>query len=242
MSLKKEVDELLTMTKTRPVVYQSLQSNPVLMMPLFKNLLSVDLREFKENMVEKKYAKRESIFLEEDYAKSIWFVKEGHVKEIHHSADGRSNTLCMVGANGMFGTSAFNGGEYGVHCIAETDVTVISLPIQFFNELMGKYPEIARSVLSKISTLLRHSKDMQIFSQESAEKRILHVLVDMVKVFGNIIPLTRREIAEFAGTAVETCIRTCSRLEKAGLMSSVHGQITVNDEDDLLDRMEEVNK
>ena len=178
--------------------------------------------------------------MEDDLAESIWFVKEGHVKEIHHSSEGQSKTICMVGTNGIFGVSAFSGEEYGFHCVAETDTTVISLPIQFFQTLMGKYPQMAREILSKISKLLRLSKDMQTFSQESAEKRILHVLVEMVREFGNVIPLTRKEVAEMAGTAVETCIRACVRLEQVGLMKSVHGQITVKNVNDLMDRMEEV--
>lgn len=231
---------MLTMTKTRPVIYPSLKNSILSTIDLFKKLPADTLREVERHMVEKKYMKCESLFLEEDSAESVWFVKDGHVKEIHHSPNGRSNTLCIVGVNGMFGISAFNSGEYGFHCIAETDATVISFPVQFFYELMGKYPQIARDVLSKISLLLRKSKDMQTFSQESAEKRILHVLLEMVGVFGKIIPLTRKEIAEMAGTAVETCIRTCIRLEKAGLMTSFHGQITVKNEGDLMDRMEEI--
>lgn len=209
-------------------------------MSFFGYIPSDDFWEIENHMVWKKYAKRESIFLENDLAESIWFVKAGHVKEINHSANGRDNTICMVGANGMFGVSAFNGGEYGFHCVAETDATVVSFPIQFFHELMEKYPPIAREVLSIISKLLRRSKDMQTYSQESAEKRILHILVEMVREFGNVIPLTRKEIAEMAGTAVETCIRACVRLEEAGFMKSVHGQITVKNVGDLIDRMEDV--
>jgi CRP/FNR family transcriptional regulator len=231
---------MLTMTKTRPIAFHGTKKSPLSMMSFFKNIPSDAFWEIEHNMVEKKYAKRESIFLENDLAESIWFVKEGHVKEIHHSPEGQSNTICMVGANGMFGVSAFSGGEYGFHCLAETDATVISFPIQFFQTLIGKYPQMARDILSKISKLLRWSKDMQTFSQESAEKRILHVLVEMVREFGNVIPLTRKEIAEMAGTAVETCIRACIRLEDVGLIRSVHGQITVKNVNDLVDRIDEV--
>ena len=230
---------MLTLTKTRSVSFQRTKKNPLWMMSFFKNISSDAFSEIENHIVEKQYAKRESIFMNDDSAESIWFVKEGHVKEIHHSADGKSNTICMVGTNGIFGVSAFCGGEYGFHCVAETDATVISFPIQFFQALMGKHPRMASDILSKVSILLRWSKDMQTFSRESAEKRILHVLVEMVREFGNTIPLTRREIAEIAGTAVETCIRTCVRLEAAGLMKSVHGQITVKNVDDLLDRMED---
>src|ERR1035441_5175273 len=186
----------LTRTRTRPVYYPVNTRSPLSGMETFKNVPAEALREIEKQMVEKKYAKRESIFLEDDRAEFVWFVKEGHVKEVHHAADGRSNTLCLVGANGMFGVSAFEGGNYGFHSVAKTDTTVFSFPIRAFQALMGKYPQMGGSVVSQISKLLRHSKDMQAFSQESAQKRLLHTLVEMVGEFGRTVPLTRKEIAE----------------------------------------------
>jgi CRP/FNR family transcriptional regulator len=81
---------------------------------------------------------------------------------------------------------------------------------------------------------------MQTFDQESVEKRILHILVNLVAEFGNTIPLTRREIAEMTGTTVETCIRTFSNLEKEGLVSSARGKITVKSVQDLIDQQDEL--
>jgi CRP/FNR family transcriptional regulator len=236
----KEVDSMLTIEKPSPFAYQSLKINAVSTMPLFKNISSLDLLGIAKNTVERKYAKGKSIFLEDDRAESVWFVREGYIKKIHHFMDGRSHTISMMGENGMFGVSALIGGDYGYDCLAQSDATVTSFPIQFFNELMEKYPRIARDVLSKVSTLLRRSNVMQTFSREPAEERIRHILVEMVGVFGKVIPLTRKEIAEMAGTAVETCIRACIRLEKAEFIKSVHGQITVKNVDDLMDRMADV--
>jgi CRP/FNR family transcriptional regulator, nitrogen oxide reductase regulator len=231
---------MLTMTKTRPLAYPRPKMNPISTMPLFKNISFHDSLEVEKNAVERKYAKGKSIFRQDDRAESVWLVREGFVKKTHCFQDGRSQIISMMGANGIFGVSSFNGGDYGYDCVAQMDATVISFPIQFFNELMEKYPAIAKETISKISILLRRSKDMQIFSQESAGKRILHILLEMAGVFGKIIPLTRREIAEMAGTAPETCIRTCVRLEKVGLIKSGHGQITVVNVEDMMSWMEDM--
>ena len=231
---------MLTIVKPRPVVFLARKKSPLLTLDFFKNFPSDALREIEKHMIERKYARRESIFHEADPAAFIWFVEEGHVKEVHHSVDGKSHIICMVGADGMFGLSAFDGGNYGIHSVAETDSRVFSFPIQAFQVLMGRYPELARAVLRRISKLLRRSRDMQAFSQESAEKRLLHVLVEMVEEFGNVVPMTRREIAEMAGTAVETCIRIFSRLEQSGLMTSVHGKMIVKNPDSLKNLMREL--
>jgi CRP-like cAMP-binding protein len=231
---------MLTIVKTRLSDFQVPKERPILTLQFFQNIPFEAAQEMEKHMIERSYEKRESIFLEDDQADFVWFVKEGHVKEMNHLAEGRTQTLCMVGPQGMFGVSAFAGGEYGFQCVAETSVTVVSFPIQAFRNLMGKYPDLARAVVSQISKLLRQSKDRQSYSQESAEKRLLHVLIEMVEKFGTTIPLRRRQFAAMAGTSVETCIRAFSRLKEAGLMTSVNGRITVKNAKSLNERMNEL--
>ena len=228
---------MLTLIKTRPLVLLPLKKNPLAAMELFQSFSFSALQEMEKYFTERKYAKRESIFQEEDPADFIWFVKQGHVKEVNHSLDGKDQTICMVGANGIFGTSSFDGGKYAFHCTAVTEAAVISFPIQAFRILMAQHPEMARLVVSKISKLLRESRDRQTVSQECSEKRLLHVLLEMVKEFGSTVPMTHREIASMAGTTAETCSRTFSRLEAAGLMTTRHGRFTVKNVDDLKTRI-----
>lgn len=208
---------------------------------IFKKVPSVQMAEVEKKMVEKKYAKGESLFLEGDSAENVWFVKDGHVKAVVHTAGGKDLTLCMVGANTLFGTCCcFGGGQYPCHTVAETEVTVVTYPMQDFLSLLEKNPEMSKTVILQLSNRLRQSKDMQTFDKENVEKRILHILVNLVSEFGNTIPLTRREIAEMTGTTVETCIRTFSVLEKDGLVSSARGRITVKNIQDLMARLEEL--
>jgi CRP/FNR family transcriptional regulator, nitrogen oxide reductase regulator len=166
-------------------------------------------------------------------------VKEGHVKAMVHAANGRSQTLCMMGAKGMFGSCCcFGGGENPCHCVAETDVTVLRIPMADFKVLLNKHPQASLALAAALSERLRHSKDDQTFEQERVEKRILHALVEMVKEFGAVIPLTKREIAEMAGTTVETCIRTFTILEAEGLLTTQRGRITVKNIQVLRKRLE----
>jgi CRP-like cAMP-binding protein len=207
---------------------------------VFQKIPVAELSEIERKMVEKKFAKGESLFFEGDPAENVWFVKEGHVKAVVHTAEGKDLTLCMVGINSMFGTCCcFGGGAYPCHTVAETDTTVVAYPMTDFLALLEEYPEMSKAVVTQLSKRLRQSKDMQTFEQESVEKRILHVLVNLVGEFGNTIPLTRREIAEMAGTTVETCIRTFTALEKDGLVSGSRGKIIVKNVQDLIHRQDE---
>ena len=210
-------------------------------MDIFKKLPPVRLAEVERKMVEKKYKKGEVIHLEGDPAEYVWFVKEGHVKAMVYTPNGRPVNLCVVGSKGMFGSCcSFNGGEYPCQGVAETDTIVYSFPMKDFLELLNQYPEMSRSVVEMVSKRLRYSKGTQRFEQESVEKRILHVLINMAEEFGTTIPMTRREIAEMAGTTVETCIRTFSTFEEEGFVSTERGKITVVNREALADRIDEI--
>jgi CRP-like cAMP-binding protein len=207
---------------------------------VFKNVPLSQWPEVEKKMVEKRYQKGQTLFLEGDPADFVWFIKEGHVKAVIHSSNGKDLTLCMVGGGSMFGTCCcFGGGHHPCHTVAETDATVVTYPMPDFLTLLEKNPDLSKAVVTQLSQRLRQAKDMQTFDQEPVEKRILHVLVNLVAEFGNTIPLTRREIAEMTGTTVETCIRTFSALEKAGLVSGSRGKITIKDVQGLVGRMGE---
>ena len=208
-------------------------------MEIFGGLPAEALHDIEHRMVEKKFVRQQTILLENDPADKVWFVKEGHVKAMVHAPNGRCQTLCMVGAQQMFGTCcALSGGTYPCHVVAETDVTVVSLPLAYFMSLLGKHPQVGVALVAQISRRLRISKEGQSFDQESVEKRVLHVLLGLVEEFGNTIPLTRREVGEMVGTTVETSIRTFSRFEEEGLVSTARGRITVKDVKELSRRLE----
>ena len=230
---------MLTMSRIRFNLELTVTKSFLSTMRIFKGVPEEALRDIEKRMVEKKYQRQETISLEGDPAECVWFVKEGHVKAIAHIASGRCQTLCMVGPSGMFGACcSFGGGKYPCHIVAETDVTVVTLPMVDFMVLLAKYPQIGLALIGEISERLRLSKHTQTYDQEVVEKRILHALLKLVAEFGNTIPLTRREVAEVVGTTVETSIRTFSRLENDGLVTSSRGQITVKNVKDLARRLE----
>jgi CRP-like cAMP-binding protein len=228
----------MTLNKNRTAIPTTMPRSFLASMDVFKSVPAEALREIERRMVEKKYPKGSSLFLEGDPAQFVWFVKEGHIKAVTHDSNGRCHALCMVGPRNMFGACcSLGGGDYPCNSVAETDVTVVSFPLSEFLSLMGRHPFVSLAVVGQLSQRLRHTKANQALEQESVEKRILQVLADMVEEFGNTIPLTRREIAEMAGTTVETSIRTFSRLQDEGLVSTSRGRITVKSIRDLKERL-----
>src|SRR5579859_331914 len=78
---------------------------------IFRQLPASELAGLEKRMVEKKFSKHDSIFLDGDRAEFAWFVKEGHIKAVTHASSGRCQALCMVGPGKMFGSCCSLGRE-----------------------------------------------------------------------------------------------------------------------------------
>ena len=68
---------------------------------------------------------------------------------------------------------------------------------------------------------------------ERVEQRLVSVLLMLSAKLGPTIPFTRQEIADMAGTTIETTIRTMSILRDRGIIRSVRGKVIILDEQKL---------
>lgn len=227
---------MLTMTRSRYTDFLENKKYSLFPIHVFKNIQPSTLSEFEAYQTVKKIQKGSSIFLEDDPADFIWFVVGGHIKETSYLPNGRVLTLGRVGTNGMFGVPAFEGGSYGCHCVAETESTVLAFPIRTFRTFMEKQPLLALAVAADITRTLRHSRKARMLSNEPAEKRVIHVLMELAADYHDVIPLTRKEIADMTGTSTETCIRIMARFKQEGYLSGPPGRTAVHGIEDLLSR------
>jgi CRP-like cAMP-binding protein len=102
----------------------------------------------------------------------------------------------------------------------------LHVPEREFFALTDRHPEILRQLLQMM--MRRQVQLGQRVSEMtgSVEKRIAQALLDLVVSSGNVegakavihLPLTRQEIADLAGTTVETAIRTMSRWNREGVV------------------------
>jgi CRP-like cAMP-binding protein len=76
---------------------------------------------------------------------------------------------------------------------------------------------------------------MKNLAVEKVERRIASILLKLIEKAGEkdekgitlTMHLTRQDIAEMAGTTVETTIRVMSRLKKEGVLKSIEGKIVI---------------
>jgi CRP-like cAMP-binding protein len=90
-------------------------------------------------------------------------------------------------------------------------------------QLLAEDPCIGVEVLRIVSGRLREAQErLRSFAQDAVPARLARALLDASR--DGEARLTRRSLAEAAGTTVETAIRVLRRFEREGLL---HGEVGV---------------
>lgn len=168
----------------------------------------------------------DTVFVEGTRAKEMSFVALGTVK-IVKATPTRSVILRVVGAGSPVGiVAAWEGRPYPGTAVAVEPSTIVHVPEREFFALSDRHPEILRQLLQMM--MRRQVQLGQRVSEMTGqvETRIAQALLDLVASSGKVegekatilLTLTRQEIADLAGTTVETAIRTMSRWGKEGIV------------------------
>ena len=174
------------------------------------------------------YGKSETIYTEGDPAASVWVLMTGRIQIFKYSSQGRPLAIESIAPGELFGTLCRMGGDgrqYPCTAIASMDSEVVQIADREFLNVYARFPALVMGVCSLCSQRLQAVQGLSCSSQEPVEKRLAILLLKLQKKHGAILPFTKRELAEQAGTTVETTIRVMSRFEKKGWISSSRGKL-----------------
>ncbi len=168
------------------------------------------------------------VFHEGDRALDFSFVAVGFVKVLK-STPTRSVIVRIIRAGGPIGIVApWEARPYPGTAVALVPSTILHVPEREFFQLSDRHPEMVRQIL-------RVMMDRQVLLGQRlceltgpVEGRIATVLLDLVDAAGPArpepalleVPLSRQDLADLAGTTVETAIRVMSRWGKDGLVKT----------------------
>jgi CRP/FNR family transcriptional regulator len=132
--------------------------------------------------------------------------------------------------------AAFNGKPYPATAQAMEPTVVASIYRDDFLRLLKQYPILAMGLIEELGRRLREAQEtIKSLAVERVERRIARILLKLAAATGSSseegivieLPLTRQDIAEMAGTTVETAIRTMSKFRKKGLVQTKRGQVII---------------
>ena len=179
--------------------------------------------------------KKQVIYYEGDAVSGIYLVLSGKVKTTRLSEDGRELLTGMYGPDEYFGIPALLLNEpYAETAEALDDTTVCQLPKEMLEELLRRYPDVARQFIHILSNnLLDKEEQLLQLAYHSVRKRMAEVLLRLCKLEKQegqiILRISRDNLAAMAGMATETVSRILSDFKDEGLIDRKGSQIGILD-------------
>lgn len=207
---------------------------------LFLPLSDAERRKLGSQLLRQLHQKDDYLFFQGDPAEWLVFVVEGRVKMIKHSESGRETILSTFGPGQIVGeVGVLAGDEYPATAQALESTVTLSLRRAEYVALMRTHPELAWALIQELGRrLLRAHETIRSMAVEKVERRVARVLLRMASTTGERLEepeppgavritllLSRQDIADMAGTVIETAIRTMSKFQKQGFIETREGHI-----------------
>jgi CRP/FNR family transcriptional regulator len=171
------------------------------------------------------------IFLEGDPADRLWVVCAGQIKIVKYTSDGQENLLEVITPGEMFGGAGLLLPLHPATAVAMTPAAALSIEREPYLRLIRQYPDIALRIIHLLGERLQAAMKMRVLAVERVDVRLANILLKLCNKVGEPaddgtrinLPLSRQDLADMAGTTIETAIRVMSRFRKEGLVHTEPG-------------------
>lgn len=170
----------------------------------------------------------QEIFAEGDPARWLYVALDGHVKIAKLTPAGREVILEIFGPGDPIGAVAvYEGKTFPASARALEPVRCLRTPRDAFFRLLAERPTLLAGLLGGLTLRLMELTDRLVeLSGARVEERMARLLLKQAAELGRpergglFLPLhlTRQELADLAGTTLETAIRIMSRWGKRRLV------------------------
>jgi CRP/FNR family transcriptional regulator len=206
--------------------------------PLFADLEEGELERFSHVAVPRSFPAGTRVFHEGDSSDACYIVSEGNFRVTREHSDGRAITLATLGPGEIFGELAMlDGDKRSASAESITDGTLLALPANDVRSLLARNPEIALKLVAGLVRRLRAANArLSRQSFQTVPSRVAGILLQLsrdsqpadgeeeVEV---TIRMNQTDLAQLAGTSRESVSRFLAELERAGVVRSGRGRVTV---------------
>lgn len=160
------------------------------------------------------YAGGDQIYAEGDPAHSFYTVISGAVRTVRHSPDGRRQIGDFYYAGDLFGFEANEERLFTAEAMRSTRVRAIRLEAATTRAIIAT----ARQELS------RAHEHQAMLGRRSAEEKVASFLLELARegpIDRVALPMSRQDMADYLGLALETVSRVLSRFHEGDVIGFV---------------------
>jgi CRP-like cAMP-binding protein len=206
---------------------------------ILTGLPETDIHFLESRMTDRRYRKGQRIFLEGTYPSGVFYLKKGKIKKYKADWDGREQIFYICNEGELFGYPTLLSGEPYTHSTAAVEESLVSIIARNdFLKIVKDSPELSRHLLRTLSHefgVLVNS--LALFAHRTVRERLalsLLILAEKYRVNGDAkkpaaINLSREDLANMVGAAVETLVRLLHDLKEEKVIETEGRKIRILD-------------
>ncbi|SFP31031.1 fumarate/nitrate reduction transcriptional regulator Fnr [Pseudomonas borbori] len=173
--------------------------------------------------------KGEFLFRQSDVFESVFAVRSGALKTFSLSDSGEEQITGFHLPSELVGLSGMDTDTYPVSAQALETTSVCEIPFERLDELSILLPQLRRQLMRVMSREIRDDQQMMmLLSKKTADERIATFLVNLSARFRARgfspnqfrLAMSRNEIGNYLGLAVETVSRVFTRFQQNQLLET----------------------
>lgn len=185
----------------------------------------------------------EFLFNQGDKFSSVFAVRSGSLKTFSVTDEGEEQITGFHLPSEVVGLSGMDMDVYPVSAQVLETTSVCEIPFDRLDELAVRLPQLRRQLMRIMSREIRDDQQMMLLlSKKTADERIATFLINLSARFRARgysanqfrLAMSRNEIGNYLGLAVETVSRVFTRFQQSGLLKAEGKEIIILDLNNLL--------
>lgn len=188
------------------------------------------------------FSRGQPLFSTDSPFSSIYVVRSGSFKTTVSATDGREQVTGFYFPGEFIGMDAIHEQAYRSNAKALESSSVCELPFDRLQEMGASMPQLQIQMMSRLSKELSGDKSLMfLLGKKTAEEKLATFLLSISRRFQDRgfsakefqLSMSRGDIANHLGLAVETVSRLFSRFHEEGLIEIDNKSIALQDLDKL---------
>lgn len=186
--------------------------------------------------------RRHVLFRQGDTFEALYVVRAGAIKTYMVSENGEEHVTGFYLPGDIVGVDGVSGGTYSTTAVALETTSVCTLPFTALEKMAAHLPNIQRYVFQVMAKEIQRDQNMMmLLSRKTAEQRVATLLLRFsehlhqrnLSSVSFRLSMTRTDIGNYLGLAVETVCRVMTRFAKLNLVEADGKSVTLLDIDAL---------
>jgi CRP-like cAMP-binding protein len=188
-------------------------------------------------MVKNKVKKGKTIFSEGTYPSGVFYLIKGRIKKYKSDQNGREQIIYVCSSGEVLGYPALLSDEpFPDSAVALEDSVIAFIPKADFLKLLEESKVLSARLLKNLSHKFAVLENIIVaFAHKSVRERLALSLLILIEKFREKgkenkktdIILSREDLSNFVGTAVETLVRLLREFKEDGLIETEGKKIRV---------------